>query len=203
MRVANLGSNAEETRRSRAASGTGRATADAVSKRGREMDSNQYGWYYGKTNMPIWIFLTPGRWWAELEFHLAGNGRLFLSGRRRRSVVWHLLYSLFFYALVIFGVAFLLSGGLPASSRQAEPAPLSAATVAPVDDRSQEAPRRLEPEVAIADSPSEAEMAPVVEQETYVEDSAADVAPAEKTAPPIVTEKVAQGGAADDLKDLY
>lgn len=167
------------------------------------MDSNRYGWYYGKTNMPIWIFLRPGRWWAELEFHLAGNGRLFLSGRRRRSVVWHLLYSLLFYALVIFGVASMLSGGLRASSRRAEPAPLPEATVAPVDDRYEETPHRLEPEVAIADSTYEAETPPVIEQETYVENSAAGVAPVEKMSPPVRPENVAQGGAADDLKDLY
>lgn len=72
------------------------------------MNSNQYGWYYGKSNKPIWLLLTPGRWWAELEFHLAGNGRLFLTGRRRRSIIWHGLYSIFFYAIVIFLAVYFL-----------------------------------------------------------------------------------------------
>ena len=78
------------------------------------MNSNQYGWYYEKSNMPIWLLLAPGRWWAELEFHLAGNGRLFLTGRRRRSIVWHGLYSISFYALVIFLAVYFL--GLPLRS---------------------------------------------------------------------------------------
>ena len=88
------------------------------------MNSNQYGWYYEKSNMLIWLLLAPGRWWAELEFHLAGNGRLFLTGRRRRSIVWHGLYSISFYALVIFLAVYFL--GLPfrstASGNAARPA---------------------------------------------------------------------------------
>lgn len=79
------------------------------------MDSNSYGWYYQKANMPIWLALAPGRWWAELEFHLAGNGRLFLSARRRRSIIWHALYSMVIYALGLFACAYFL-GMIPASS---------------------------------------------------------------------------------------
>lgn len=72
------------------------------------MNSNRYGWYYEKSNKPVWLLLTPGRWWAELEFHLAGNGRLFLTGRRRRSIIWHGLYSIFFYAIVLFLAVYFL-----------------------------------------------------------------------------------------------
>lgn len=166
------------------------------------MDSNHYGWYYGKTNMPIWILLTPGRWWAELEFHLAGNGRLFLSGRRRRSVVWHIFYTLLFYVLVFGGLFVLLGGGALVSDGQARPASIAAAQPAPHDSPFQEAGGRSEPETVVADSPYEEVMPPLAEEVPYVEDAAPDVA-AEKTPPASPSEKVAEPGAADDLKDLY
>lgn len=166
------------------------------------MDSNRYGWYYGKTNMPIWILLTPGRWWAELEFHLAGNGRLFLSGRRRRSVVWHVLYTLLFYALVFAGIFFLLGGGAPVSDRQDTPVPVDGAELVPRNSSRQEVGVRSEPETMVADSPYEEVTPPLAEEAAYLENAAPDVA-VENTAPATPTEKVAESSAADDLEDLY
>lgn len=162
------------------------------------MDSNRYGWYYAKTNMPIWIFLTPGRWWAELEFHLAGNGRLFLSGRRRRSVVWHLIYTLLFYALLVVGIAYLLGGGSRASSRAAEPPAAPMAAVAPRLDRdeaaSAPAPRAASGEAAYEEIPAPAEAVPL-------EPALAEAV--EALDPPSEPEKVPEAGTADALKDLY
>ncbi|WP_242076355.1 hypothetical protein [Brevundimonas diminuta] len=163
------------------------------------MDSNRYGWYYGKTNMPIWIFLTPGRWWAELEFHLAGNGRLFLSGRRRRSVVWHLLYTLLFYGLLLAGIVYVVGGAFRSSDPTAVPAASRAADDLPRSERVEDASPSPVPETV----PVEA---------TYEE----VLAPAEPAAPePILTkpvdnpnspserEQAAEASASDSLDDLY
>lgn len=163
------------------------------------MDSNRYGWYYAKTNMPIWILLTPGRWWAELEFHMAGNGRLFLSGRRRRSVVWHILYTLLFYVLIVGGLFFLI-GGAFFSGRQATPAPVHAPQ-AVHDSPNPEARGQDESETVVAIPSYEEVMAPPAEEAPYVEDAAPEL-PVEKT-PPATTAEKAEAGAADDLKDLY
>lgn len=118
------------------------------------MDSNKYGWHYQKDNKPIWLFLAPGRWWAELEFHLAGNGRLFLSARRRRSVIWHAIYSISFYALVLLACAHLLvnsSGGRP--RQHASELPSSAIYNEVATSSREEMPAR--PEIATAEIPSE------------------------------------------------
>lgn len=163
------------------------------------MDSNRYGWYYAKTNMPIWIFLTPGRWWAELEFHLAGNGRLFLSGRRRRSVVWHLLYTLLFYALLVVGLVHLVSGASRASSPTAEPPASRMADVSPRSEREQaasltSAPQTGPVETAYEEIPAPAE--PDAPEPTLTE-------PVEDPGSPSEPEKATEAAAPDPLKDLY
>lgn len=166
------------------------------------MDSNRYGWYYGKTNMPIWIFLTPGRWWAELEFHLAGNGRLFLSGRRRRSVVWHIFYTLIFYMLIFVGLFFLLGGSSVIGDRQNSQVLSGPAEPALQESLSQTTENRPEPEIGVAAPPYE-EVAPALAEEVPYEGDVPSEVVVEKASPTIPGEKVSEVSDADELQDLY
>lgn len=163
------------------------------------MDSNRYGWYYGKTNMPIWIFLTPGRWWAELEFHLAGNGRLFLSGRRRRSVVWHLLYTLLFYGLLLAGIVYLVGGASRAVDQTAEPPASRVAYDWPGSERKEYASPKPVPETVPVEATYEEIPAPA-------EPDAPEpilTKPVDNTNSPSEREKAAEASASDSLDDLY